>query len=223
MAMVDTNWIGPSNYILEWSNRGQFGLLKVLLANDKDDLEDDDVVEDAPTSVISGEKHERRDEREDIEYEQLMRKAMRRSIEDCGHQHGHDASYQCDCNAHALQYGGGSSQYGYDPQGGSQSRGGNHGSTHYNGSSHGGSQYYSKSIPHGSYGHQGGSLYGGSSQGGSQHNAPTPPPNFGSSYYGNYRQGGAPSRYVYNNDRGPYGGLSSIHPSQKDDNSFDLE
>jgi len=167
-----------------------------VLKDAEDDSFDDNEVNDALARVTFGERHKRRDECEDIEYEEQMQEAMQGSLEDCSRPHG------------TTQYG-------------SSSGRGSHyylGTLRYGGSSQGGSQLYL-----GSYGHHGGFDYGTSNKKGSQNTCAIPPPTFGGPYYGNYGQGGVPSGYGYNNGRGAYGGLASTYPSQKDDSSSDSE
>jgi len=47
-----------------------------VLKNAEDDSSNDDEVNDALALVTFGERHEHRDERKDIEYEQQMQEAM---------------------------------------------------------------------------------------------------------------------------------------------------
>ena len=225
-AMIDTNWTGASDCLPEWSNRGQFGFPPVVLPDAEDESLEDDEADDTPATATSVERHERQDDRANIEYEQQMREAMRRSVEDVGRQHGHGWSNQRDRADRARQDGGGSSHYGNNPQGGSQSGGGSYGSTHYTGSTYGDFQNYPTypgSGAYGSYGHQGSSHYSGSGQQGSQQNAPIPPPTFGGSYYGNSGQGGAASGYGYHYGGGPYIGIQSRRSDEGDDSSSDEE
>jgi len=67
-AMIHINWIIVSNCIPKWSNRGQFGFLAVVLPDVEDDLEDDNDIEDAPTSMTSRKRHKHQEACEDIEY-----------------------------------------------------------------------------------------------------------------------------------------------------------
>ena len=225
-TMIDTNWVGPSDCLPMWSNRGQFGFPEVVLPDAEDDSSDDNDVHHAPAPVTFGERHNSQEAREDIEFEQQMQEAMRRSMEDRGRQYGYDASYQHDRGARVARDSGRSSQSGTALQSGSQSGGGNHGNTSYSGSNHGDLQHYPVyhgSTPHGSYGHHSGSYYGISSEGGSQYNAPFPPPTFGNSSYMNYGEGGAPTGYGYNDGRGAYGGSSSTYRQEGDDSTSESD
>jgi hypothetical protein len=119
------------------------------------------------------ERHERREEREDVEYENQMREALRRSVEDQGRPRGHygssrDSHYRR--HAHDPQDGGESSQYNHDPRDEFRNVGGGYPSTRYpdhRSSEHGRSQYYPP--PRGSYANTGYTDYSSSQYGGSQY------------------------------------------------------
>ena len=206
-TMIYTNWTGPSDCLPIWSNRGQFGFPAEVLPDAEDD--DDDEVDDAPAPVTFGERHERREERQDIEYDQQMREAMRRSLEDYGRPHGYDGNHERNRRARSPQGGRGSTQHGDVPRSGSMKEGRSHGSTQYTASSFGGSHDYPRTTEYGgsnqggsqynpgtmqytgpseggsqylpgSYGHHGISNYGRSSGGGSGNTSAIPPPTFGS-------------------------------------------
>lgn len=57
-AVICTSWIGPSDCMPEWSNRGQFGFPATIMPDAEDPVTDDDD-EDAPAPVTFGERHER--------------------------------------------------------------------------------------------------------------------------------------------------------------------
>ncbi len=56
----------------EWFNRGYGGLPLVVLKDVEDNWSDEDDVDDDPAPVTFGERHERREDQEDIEYQQQM-------------------------------------------------------------------------------------------------------------------------------------------------------
>jgi hypothetical protein len=198
-AVIATSWTQPSDCMPEWSNRGQFGFPAIVMPDAEDAVSDDDEGGDDTAPVTFGATHERREAREDIEYEQQMREAMRRSVEDRGPQYGF----------HGYS---GRDRGSYSPQGGAD------------GSSQEGSQYYSGSFGGAYYGHSGGSYYTGSNEPAPSHGTPIPPPTFGGPHYGNYGQGSSRSTDVYGGGpyMGIYGGGSSA-PTQRDETDSDSE
>jgi len=68
-TMIDTNWTRPNDCMLDWSNRGQFGLPSVVLKDVEVDSSSFDEVNDAFALVTFGKRHKHCDELEDIEYE----------------------------------------------------------------------------------------------------------------------------------------------------------
>lgn len=188
---IDTAWTTLSDCIPEWSNRGRGHLPPVVLPDAEDNSSDDDDIDDIPPQPPSEERHERREAREDIEYEQQLQEAIRRSREDRGAVYGpRDRSYEHDRGTHGSQGGGSSSHYTPEPR---LPRSQSHGPSYYGGSSRGGSQYYSGSTGGGYYGttqhggysgggsqeYHGFTPYGHSNEGGFQQN---PPFNVGGSY-----------------------------------------
>lgn len=219
-AVIDTNWVGPSDCMPSWSNRGQFGLTLDPLP----DAEDDDDEETLPPPPPLPERHERREEREDIDFQNQMLEAIRNSIRDQGRPRQQRSPPHHDRDVRRPQYGGGSSQSNNDPRDDIQNTRDDHGSTRYTdygGSQYGGSQFYPRIRGQGSYGPPRGSNYSGGSEEGttqSQQNAPPPPPPFGGPYFPNYGQGGlsTPSS-IY----GPYGGSGPKSQGQDDESSSD--
>ena len=86
-AVVSTNWCGESDCMSAWLNRNQFECPPWPMrdAEDSDDG-DEEPAEDLPPP--SPKKHEHREERKDIEYENQMREALRRGVEDQGRPRG---------------------------------------------------------------------------------------------------------------------------------------
>ena len=231
-AVILSNWVGRSDCMPAWSNRGQYDYPPWPMK----DAEDDDDEEALPPPPPLSERHERRDERDNIQYEHEMQEALRRSREDYGPPRTHHAS-----SRDAPQHGGGSSRSTRDRQddsedfpnigggfldprntdlwssqhGGSQYYPPTGGPSHtdYSGSQYGGSQYYPGTGGQGSYG-----PYGGTTR--AEDNAPIPPPPFGGTYnpyYTDYGVGGQSSGH------GPQGGSNSARKSQKHDSSSDSE
>lgn len=249
-AVIDTQWTGPSDCMPEWSNRGYLQQPSVVLRDAEDEWSDDNDVE-APTTF--GQRHERSEERERIEFEQQMQEATRRSLQDRGRQDRHGGSYQRQHGAGRSEQGRGGAYYGYNPQSGYEGGGGSYGTTHYSGSSgsssyyttptqvgsdasggshatpqYGGStrgstQYYPETTGSHSYGHHGGTYYSSLHERGSQFSTPDPPPTFGTPNYGNYGQGGTPSEYPGTYGGGPFIGVQMRGRVQKDESDSDSE
>lgn len=220
-AVIDTNWVGPSDCMPQWSNRGQFGFPVEPLPDAEDDDDEDDE-EDLPPPPPLPERHERREEREDIDFQNQMREAMRNSVLDQGRPRQQWSPPNHDRDVRGSHYGG-SSRHNYDPYDDFRNVQGSHGSTRftdYGGSQYGGSQFYSGIGGQDSYRPLGSSYYMGSSERGargSEHNAPPPPPPFGGPYFANYGQGGTSSGH------GPYSGSGSMPQGSNDGSSSDSE
>ena len=217
-AVIYTSWIGISDCMPEWSNRGQLGYAPVVLPDAEDDWEEETEEEDTSTPVTFGETHGRKQEREEIQFQQEMRDAMQRSLEDRGRPHGHHGSYQHDHGVYGTQNRRSDSHYSNDPRGGYGNYQGSQGTTHGYGSNQGSSQYYP--------GFSGGSSYNDTRQRGSENDDSIPPPTFGGPYYGNYGHGGASSGTGDVWGGGPFLGTfgsGSTGPTRKDDTDSESE
>lgn len=221
-AVIYTSWTQPSDCMPEWSNRGQFGFPAIVMPDAEDEYSDDEGIDEAPVPVTFGERHHRVEAREDIEYEQQMQEAMRRSLEDRGRHHRQNEYYRRDRDAYHPFDGRIGSQYGMISGSGSSGVDGNHGAAHSVPSSQVGLQSSSRYRASGSYGHQG----SGSNDPGFTTNVSDPPPTFGGPYYGNYGQGSAPSGHGDPYGGSPYVGTygcGSTAPNHRDDSDSGSE
>ena len=82
---------------------------------DVEDDSDNDDEEDLPLPPPLLERHERRDEREDINFHNQMQEAMRNSVVDQGRSRQQSSPPHHDRDARCPQYGGGSSRFSNDP------------------------------------------------------------------------------------------------------------
>jgi len=250
-AVIDTQWTGPSDCMPEWSNRGYLQQPSVVLKDAEDEWSDDDGDDDnVEANATFGERHERAEERERIEFEQQMQEATRRSLVDRGRHDRHGGSYPSEHGTGGSEQGRGGSYYNYDPQigfgggGGNygtmqqsgssgygsyyttptqvgfEGRGGSHATPQYGGSTHGSAQYYPGSSGSDPYAHHGGSSYSGLNVSTSQSSASIPPPTFGGTYDG---QGGAPSGYHEYYGGGPFMGVQARGPILKDETDSESE
>jgi hypothetical protein len=141
-AVIDTQWTGASDCMPEWSNRGYLQQPSVVLKDAEDEWSDeDDDDDDVQANATFGERHERAEERERIEFEQQMEEATRRSLVDRGRHDRHGGSYQREHRTGGSEQGTGGSYYGYNPQSGHQGEGRSYGTSHYDGSSASGFGY----------------------------------------------------------------------------------
>jgi len=83
-VVIYTSWTQASDCLPKWSNRGHFGFPPIVLPNAKDECSDDDGEDDNSATITFGERQDYIEAREDIEYDQQMQEAMRRSLEDHG-------------------------------------------------------------------------------------------------------------------------------------------
>ncbi len=104
-ANIPTNWDGASDCMPEWSNRGKGGLPEVPMRDGEDEWTDDDDDDDTRAPVTFGERDRRQDAREDIQYEQDMQEALRRSVEESRPQYGRHRSNEYDHSARGSQHG----------------------------------------------------------------------------------------------------------------------
>jgi len=67
-AVIYTSWTQVSDCMLEWSNRGQFGFLAIVLPDVEDEYSDDEGVDEVPAPVTLGERQDCIEAQEDIKY-----------------------------------------------------------------------------------------------------------------------------------------------------------
>ncbi len=66
-----------------------------VLPEAEDDDDDDNEVDNVSPSMMFGERHERHEDCQDIEYDQQMQ----RSLKNYGQLHGYDKNHECNCKA----------------------------------------------------------------------------------------------------------------------------